>query len=154
MIKLKSFTLVELLVSMVLTSILLSIAAVTVLLVLHEVNTFTKSNDMAYKKMSFQYLLMKDFEGAEQVYKSNGQLQFISRSDSLVYVFDDAQFIRYQDQVIDTFPFRKGSIELFNRGGRVMLDLDLMQNESDERIVLQVSKELSISEIIKSAENE
>lgn len=106
MSKLKAYTISELVVVMVLTAIVISIAGSVFLMIKKQYSMYQTKNRKCYDLSLFTYLINRDIENAEQITWADNELNLIQSSKEYVYGFEDEYVTRQQLQLIDTFYFK------------------------------------------------
>lgn len=101
--KLKAYTITELVISMVVTGIIISIAGTILFMFNKQHSTFQSSNKELHQINLLHTLLNKDFEQSESVKWSNNTLSLESIEVRTEYSFEDNYVTRLEKSVIDTF---------------------------------------------------
>ena len=101
--KLKAYTISELVVALVVTAIVISIAGSILLLVKKQYSTYQSSNKELFNINLFQSLLNKDIENAERIYWGNNRLRLETGVNAIVYTFDESKVVRIQKGQTDEF---------------------------------------------------
>lgn len=102
--KLRAFTISELLVSMIISSILMyAIWNIYFFLVSYQKQISTKA-DAEFQTANLRFLLTKDFEEADIIAGSGNSLEFINDVDSVFYEAVGENLVRVKGNSIDTLP--------------------------------------------------
>ena len=160
-IKLKAFTLLELLVVMVLTIILTSVAFNAYLIVQQQYVQFKKTQNQALEYQTFNTLLIKDFQSEGLIKKEGRRLIFYKPETNVVYDFDKFKILRrnsIHSESPDIIPFGYNTLytyfqsEVVHEGLVDSLVLSLTFFETDQQMIFK--KIYSSEELIKGKSDE
>jgi competence protein ComGF len=110
--KLRSFTLLEVIIALALTSIIIMFA----MLYFHYINNFCHStmkvHDAVFNEMFFRNQIIEDFNKAKSITSTTNNIITLNYNEnSLTYEFSDSVIIR-SGQSVDTFKLQNSIVEL------------------------------------------
>ena len=106
--RMKSFTLIELIVTMIISSIGIGIMGSAYRIVNHQYSSYKKMNEGISHIKQLNALLHKDFDNAMQVNWRNGTLEILNEKDEkeIIYKFNHNTITRLQANVNDVFEIK------------------------------------------------
>lgn len=153
MTKLKAFTISELVVSMILTGIVISIAVTLLFMVKSQFVTFQEKNKTLYELNLFKTLLNKDFEKAEGIIWDETELSFKGSSTKLTYIFDEEYIVRNQSQLIDTFLLRISDVNTLLLDNNLVVDFSFDIESHNKVYSVHFRKQYAPSTIMNHLSN-
>ena len=119
--KLKAFTILELLVAMVISSLVISASYLTYDIVYKQFLTFKKVDSNVLQALTFSNILNNDIATGEFVYKSNNGINVIGfDGNETTYYFGSDHIIRNVAGVIDTFSIPATNVKYGEMEGGLM----------------------------------
>ena len=103
MIKIKSFTIIEIIIVMLLTTAVISIAFGMLNIFVKYITDFKTSTTEIAEMNTLNRLLQKDFFKCEKIIKREYGIDCIYEKRSIVYRFDSTYILRQDSAVVDTF---------------------------------------------------
>jgi prepilin-type N-terminal cleavage/methylation domain-containing protein len=148
--KLKAFTLMELIVGLIISSVVIAMAATGFRIVDVQFMEYKKTNGRAQQWTTLEYLLQKDVSSCTRLEKLD-ESTFVTRYTlkDIVYRQNSGAIIRTQDKLTDTFNIglSKMEISLFNNRGLtekgLIQKLELEMKTSEEPQVYYITKKYS-----------
>lgn len=110
--KLKAFTLVELLVTMLISSIVIGICYTSYQIVSKQFNDYKALNEKTVEVMLLNELIEKDFLQADSVMKDNMNVVCFNNNNQITYNFNNNRILRKQTEVQDTFFIQSENVQL------------------------------------------
>lgn len=101
--KLKSFTLIEMVIVMIISGIIISIAYFSFFIIAQRFNSFSSSSRSLMEIGTLNNLLAEDFNDAKSVNVEGDEILVIKDSSSIHYLFEEEYILRQQESLIDTF---------------------------------------------------
>ena len=138
--RVNSFTIAELIVTMLVGSILLVILWSSYFIIKKYYNSGEKQNEEAVEIILFENQLRKDFDKASVVKYKNNKLELINISSKLEYIFLEGKVIRKQLSRTDTILIKVKDINFDYIEGNFFLqsiiknmEISILRNESELR---------------------
>lgn len=143
--KVKSFTLSELLVVMIITAIVVGMAFSVLRLVQKQISTIQKNYEKSTRLSLFEQKLWQDFNESDNIVynKQNNSISLHSEIDTVVYSFQDDFVIRNKDSII-----LKVSIE------KTLFEGNEVSQENIDAIAISGEMELPKYKIFVSKKND
>ena len=110
-VKLKAFTLLELLVAMAITGIVVSIAGLVFNVMGKQFNSYKETSEDIASAYLLNNLLQSDFFNAATIYRSEDELIAANREYAVKYKFMQSYILRTAGERSDTFFIEAGDIE-------------------------------------------
>ncbi len=113
--KAASFTLMELVVTLIISSILVALAGTGIVMVNRQYLQFKDRNDHYFDINQIQWVLRKDVKGADQLYylEDEFQLRCVTKTGEINYFWTDFGVVREnQDYALDTFTIETSDPEV------------------------------------------
>ncbi len=156
--KLKAFTLMELTVTMIISSIVIASAGTAINMVTSQYGTFQRKNDRLHDLNQFNSLLYKDFLRYEHIEYNSADLELkLTNSDGIgiVYNWEEERVIRnHMNLVIDTFPLIMTEPEIVQNELGQLSELHSVITYRKHEFPLMYRKVYAPSEILNSKEFE
>ena len=144
--KIKSFTLTEVMVALLISSIAFSLAIFSLLNIQKQIYKFQLLSNSSIEKEHFFYLLNKDFQENIPQKMENNILTISSENKTVQYeLFKQPK--RIQAAKIDTFSLQINSVNYFINPSNNTVHLDIVIDKNDS---LHFQKELGIHDIINN----
>lgn len=103
-VKIKSFTLTELTVTLIISSIVIALAGTGLLMVNSQYKSFQIKSESLHQINLVHQLITKDIEKAETIFEEGEELILKFQNQQIVYVWGENQIIRNQNNLkTDTF---------------------------------------------------
>lgn len=150
--KIKSFTVLELIIVLVLTGTVIAIAYSGASLFFKEFMIFQHRSDNAAGISLLNRLFIKDFDRSDFIYKDNQQLKCVNRDKSIYYGFNSEYIIRRDSLIVDTFKVEISGVQSRFEGNEVMdgvidnLAFSIFHN--DDSIKFQYNKKYNAESFI------
>lgn len=120
---LKAFTILELIITMMISAILIGMAFTMYSIVSRSYQSFSKKNDEVLTMLTLDRLLKKDFSTAERIARKDSALLIISRADTARYTFKSGFLVRTRG-ITDTFRVDHRQLETKFEGRRYEASVD------------------------------
>lgn len=104
--KLKAFTLMELLIGMIVSSIVIAIGYSTYAIIYKQFSSYKLVKNQVVECMQLNTVLQNDIQGAEFVFFNEDQLKLDSGDKMISYHFMDSLIVRDANEQADTFKLR------------------------------------------------
>lgn len=120
--KVNAFTLIELVISMLITSILAAIIYTSLFFFFNRQNELVKKNESILEVASFSRAIVHDFDVSSYVSLDDGNVYCTGDSSQIKYAFEDDQVIRQLNGIetaVDTFQFKCSQLQYFLYGKEV-----------------------------------
>ena len=110
--KLKAFTLLELLIAMVISSIVVAFGYSVYSLMYKQYLSYKKTKTEIVKTMQFNTVLTNDFYNSEEItFSENTIAIFRKNNEPLIYTFNDNFILRKANEITDTFKIATTNIQ-------------------------------------------
>src|ERR1035437_4240342 len=110
--KLKAFTLLELLIAMVISSIVVAFGYSVYSLMYKQYLSYKKTKTEIVKTMQFNTVLTNDFYNSEEItFSENTIVIFKKNNEPLLYTFNDNFILRKTNEITDTFKIATTNIQ-------------------------------------------
>lgn len=160
-IKIKAFTLLELLVVMVLTIIVTAIAFNAYLIMQQQYISFKSRQNKVLDFQFFNTVLAKDFQSEGLIKRDGQQVIFYQPVHNIIYDFDENKILRSQQ----TITKNKDTISFDHKGFKTYFQSDIVNKGLIDSMVLSIDffrtsqqlifkKKYSSEELIKGKEDE
>ena len=152
--KVKAFTLIELVVVMIISGILFSIAYFSFFIISQRFNHFSSASSSVMEISNLQTILNKDFDEAEFLQLQGDDLIVKKDSLELLYHFEEDYLLRTQLDQVDTFHipienksyYFKNAIYYLNTG--YIDELEFTSEYHDEKFHFHFHKDYSTEQLI------
>ena len=126
-IKFGGYTVAELTIAMIITTIVLAIAGTALVLTQRQLFRFDDRSEEIFEQSQTVYLLRKDFNLADSVLYTDDHLQLFRQGKETVYAFEQGRVLRRQPPVTDTLQVPLEVQQVVRRYGLVsQINLSLM----------------------------
>ncbi len=110
MIKLKAYTVMEVIVVMIISAIVISICYTSFDIISSQYRTYKEHNEKVNRSLLLDVLLNKDFNACEAVKITDEGFECAYRGKKIYYEISETKLIRMEEQVTDTFAVSSGTI--------------------------------------------
>lgn len=145
-LKLKSFTLTEVMVALLISSIVFALASFSIINIQKQVFKFELTSNHFIEKERFYCLLNKDFQSNVPQQFASKTLTISNDNKHIQYQFNE-KVIRIQNENLDTFTFHINEVNYFVDNVENTLHLDLILDNSDS---FHFEKELGIQDLVNN----
>jgi Tfp pilus assembly protein PilE len=157
--KLKSFTLVEVLVGMIITGIVISLATAVYQIIWKQTDSYKKENGLISEQILLQTLLKKDFLNAAEI-KNDGdkKINFLNeKNEKIKYEFNEKNIVRVQNFNSDTFSVAAQNLKCYFREKETKQNAEIIDElsfevvlSSDELITFHFVKEYDAAMLMQT----
>lgn len=154
--KIRAFTLIEVIVAMILSGIVVAFAAIAFQLVSKQFMSFKKSGERINELFVFQYQLQMDVRESELILHEASGLKFIfDDSKEATYLIYEENIIRENGNRTDTFFVRNADVESIivpysNLPGAEIVNYFSMQfNIEKDTVIAEFNKDYPASTLLK-----
>jgi prepilin-type N-terminal cleavage/methylation domain-containing protein len=112
--KIRSFTLIEMLVSVTISGIIITIVSIIYLNYQDYFIRFKDINDNSIRMLEFYNVCSRDFSESETVKSDKGMITFCTDTHRTSYFINDDNIIRHQQSGYDTFRIPASDLKVFS----------------------------------------
>lgn len=142
-LKLKAFTLIELIVVMMLFGIIMTIAYNSLLMVQQLYRQYEIKKSAQLELEEFIFYVNKDFKEAIAIKEYQDELTLIHVQDTVLYHWDNAGVTRLQAMRIDTFNYQISQVEFeYALNSDYIKSLNFYLTQNQQTIEIQVNRQL------------